>query len=432
MIADIARKLAGACRWYDCLLTSSAGTSVSFKENRLFAIRESQNSGCGLRVNIDNRVGFSYTNAVVEPDDLVSRACSTAPYGDMDDYDLPVPVPTADLEPFRPAIDSFSVDAEIDKAQELIEELRGRFPEVAIDLTVTRSSGTRRLANSAGFDRSYRHSLYGISIHANFVFKSGTRLLVWEGATELAPIEYRHLAEKLARKLELAMAVRTAPSGRLPVLFTPRAFGSLLGILKSGLSAKAVFKGISPFQNKRGERVFNERFSLSDNPLRADSPYAYPFDDEGVPGRDKIIIDHGVIGGFVTDLKHAARLGIEPTGNASRGYSSLPVPSFSAVTVAGGDSPSNRIIESIERGILAEQFIGLGQSNTLTGDFSANLDLAYLIENGTITGRVKDCMLSDNLFQLLAAPFDLSSDREPAGPSLLPYALFPAVNFTAN
>lgn len=432
MIEAIDKRLRGACRWYDCLCTQSESTVVSFRDNRLHAVRESQNSGCGLRVNIDNRVGFSFTNDASTPDGLVDRARATAPYGDIDDYDLPGRATLPATEPYRPSIDSFSVEREIDAARALIAELRGRFPDLSVDLTASRATGTRRLANSTGFDASYRHSSYGISIHANYVFDSGARLLVWEGTSELGPVDYRHLLDRLITKLDNAMTVRTAPSGKLPVLASPRAFASLLGILKPGLSAKAVYKGVSPFQNKLGERVFHEAFSLRDNPLAEDSPAGYPFDDEGTTAADKIIIDRGVIAGFVSDLKHAARLGHAPTGNASRGYASLPVPSFSAVIVPGGVTASAGLIEGMDRGVLVEQFIGLGQSNTLTGDFSANLDLAYLVEGGRIVGRVKDCMISDNLFSLLAAPFELSRDIERVGSATLPFVFFPAVNYTAN
>ena len=134
---------------------------------------------------------------------------------------------------------------------------------------------------------------------------------------------------------------------------------------------------------------------------------------------------------FITDLKYGERLGVGSTGNASRGYSSIPSPSFNGIVVEPGDEPFESLIKGIKRGIIAEQFIGLGQSNTLLGDFSANLDLAYLVEDGEIKGRVKDCMISGNIIDLLKGEFYLSSDRERKGSSLLPYAMFPEINIVA-
>jgi len=77
-----------------------------------------------------------------------------------------------------------------------------------------------------------------------------------------------------------------------------------------------------------------------------------------------------------------------------------------------------------------DQFIGLGQSNTLTGEFTANLDLAYALENGEIAGRVKDCMLGGNLFELLSTGPVFSRERIRYGSALVPFVLFPSVNLT--
>jgi PmbA protein len=179
-----------------------------------------------------------------------------------------------------------------------------------------------------------------------------------------------------------------------------------------------------------GAAMFNESLTVRDDPLMHGSPFSYPFDDEGVTAADKFLVNRGKIETFITDLKYAQKLGMAPGGNGTRGYSSLPYPSFSNVIIDPGTEPHDAIIGGITRGILVEQFIGLGQSNTLTGDFSANLELAYLVENGRIAGRLKDCMIADNLFRLLAGEMLLSAERERTGSVLAPSVLFPSVNFT--
>ena len=123
-------------------------------------------------------------------------------------------------------------------------------------------------------------------------------------------------------------------------------------------------------------------------------------------------------------------MNIAAQGNASRVYSSLPSPSFSNITISSGDKSSQSIISNISSGLLIDQFIGLGQSNTLTGDFSAGLDLAYVIDKGKITGCIKDSMIADNLFELLNRDIILSSDTETTGSITLPYICLPFVNYT--
>jgi len=142
------------------------------------------------------------------------------------------------------------------------------------------------------------------------------------------------------------------------------------------------------------------------------------------------MIGAGRIERFITDLKHAQKLGIPAEGNGTRGFSSLPYPSYSTIIIDPGTEPREAILAGMGRGILVEQFIGLGQSNTITGDFSGSLELAYLVENGQITGRVKDCMISDNIFRLLAGDIVMSAERERLGSALAPALLLPSVNFT--
>ena len=96
-----------------------------------------------------------------------------------------------------------------------------------------------------------------------------------------------------------------------------------------------------------------------------------------------------------------------------------------------GSKSFDEIVKGIELGIVAEQFIGLGQSNTLNGDFSANLDLAFLVENGVVKGRLKDCMISGNVYDLMKGDIIISREMERKGSSLLPYICLDGVSFTA-
>ena len=220
--------------------------------------------------------------------------------------------------------------------------------------------------------------------------------------------------------------------GESPVKFSLIPTTCILLILEflSGFDARTIFKGLSLFSDKKGQKFFNKALTIYDDPLLKNSPYSHPYDDEGIQAQKKALISDGIISTFITDLKYAEKLKIDPTGNASRGYSSLPSPSFSNIIVKNGKEKYEDIIKSIKKGVLVDQFLGLGQSNTLTGDFSANLDLAFLIENGEIVGRVKDCMITDNLFHLLKEDIVLSKERETNGSTLTPYVYFPSVNFT--
>lgn len=430
MIRDVLHKYRKKCRWYDVIAAEGRSLPISFKNNHIYSIVERENSGFGVRANIKNQTGFSFTNNPLKLDETFKRAISLAPYCDVEDFPLSSEEPAQSLEPYSEKIDEFNINREIAKGEEAIELIKTEFPDADIDIGISVSSGKRRLINSLGFDCEYRYSSYGVSISLIIVFDGGIRLNVGEVKRTLLPADHNDLIENIIWKTRNAVKIRKAESGKIPVIFTPRAFANLLGILASGLSLKSVYKGISPFAGKTGKKMFNECFTLWDDPLVPDSAYSYPFDDEGVPAKRKRVIGDGIIESFISDLKYAYKMKCTPSGNGSRAYSSLPAPSFSNIIINSGNTAFAEMLRGIKTGIMAEDFIGLGQSNTLTGQFSANLDLAYLIDNGEVAGRVKDCMISGNLFDLLSGDIILSKEIETHGSTILPYVLFPSVNFT--
>lgn len=424
------RSILKKCRWYDVIEVSGDNMPVSFKNNRLHTIMEKQNRGFGIRLNIDGRTGFSYTNDPGKIDRAVRKAEATSVYGEMENFKLPCSLPPC-FNPYSSEIERFSVRNEVDKGREVIDSLLRAFPRVTADISINRSTGSVRLFNSGGLDISYRNSYYSASVSATLISGSGVKIDIWEGKSSLKPESMEDLKRKVKNRLESALKLKKVAGGKRRVILTPKAVTGLMRIITGGLNGRSVWKGISPFCQKRGEKIFSSGITITDDPTQNDSPFSYPFDDEGVPGKKKILINEGTIETFINDLKYSERLKQEPTGNGTRGFASLPSPSFSNITIGEGPIDIEKIIAESNNAILIDQFIGLGQSNTLTGDFSANLDLAYLIERGEISGRVKDCMITGNLFELLAGELVLSQQREKRGAALVPYICFPSVNFTA-
>jgi PmbA protein len=424
------RSILKKCRWYDIIEVAGDNLPVSYKNNRLHTIMEKQNRGFGIRLNLDGKTGFSYTNDPGKINMAVKRAEATSVYGETENFELPHREPPR-FDPYSSEIDLFDVQNEAAKGREIVDSLLRRFPHLTLDISINRSTGSVRLVNSGGLDISYRNSYYSASVSATLIMDDGVKIDVWEGKSSLKPEGLVDLEEKVKNRLESALTVKSVSSGKRRIILTPKAASGLLRIVTGGLNGRSVWKGISPFANKKGEKIFSSDITITDDPTHGDSPYSYPFDDEGIPRKKKLLINRGVIETFINDLKYSERLDQEPTGNGSRGFASLPSPSFSNVTIEKGPEDIENIISGSHEAILIDQFLGLGQSNTLTGDFSANLDLAYLIEKGEVTGRVKDCMITGNLFELLAGELILSKQRETRGAALVPYICFPSMNFTS-
>jgi len=217
--------------------------------------------------------------------------------------------------------------------------------------------------------------------------------------------ELDRLVQTVRRSLRWSKetALATANTGDLPVIFTPRGVGAtLLHPLLSGFNGKNVANGSSPLGERWGEKIVDERISIYDNPLISGASGSRPFDDEGVASRRLGLIENGVAGGPLLDLQTAGQIGKTSTGAAGRGIASTPSPSSSIIDIAAGDTHFEDMIAGIKEGLVIEELLGAGQGNELGGDFRANVSLGYKIENGEIVGRVKDTMISGNVYKVLS------------------------------
>ena len=305
----------------------------------------------------------------------------------------------------------------IDTGQGLIERLLDEWPELLCDASVGWSAGRGRIMNSAGVDAEYEQTSYYCYIGAQLI--RGTDMLnVWAGygsSRLFGESDLDRLLQTVRRSLRWAtnMAQPTSNTGDLPVIFTPRGVSAtLLHPLVSGFNGKNVANGSSPLADRWGERIVDERISIFDDPLIPGASGSRPFDDEGVASRKHALIDRGVAGAPLLDLQTAGQLGKTSTGAAGRGLASSPSPGTSVIDIAAGNTDFDEMIAGVKDGLVVEALLGAGQGYELGGDFRANVSLGYRVENGEIVGRVKDTMISGNVYKVLSQVEQVSDSAE--------------------
>ncbi len=133
----------------------------------------------------------------------------------------------------------------------------------------------------------------------------------------------------------------------------------------------------------------------------------------------------------VYDLQTAGLMHTHSTGHGHRGYSSLPIPDYTNLVIQPGNIPYQKMIDEMDEGVIVHQVLGSGQSNILAGDFSLNIDLGFKIQNGQIVGRVKDTMVSGNIFTAFKKIGALSQEVENSGNLIAPYILLDQINITS-
>jgi PmbA protein len=430
-ILEYARKAADEA---EVFALTSEETSVQFETNRLKHIHSRQSTSVALRVVRDGRIGYATATAFDNPRELVEMAIETARFGMEVKFEFPAFTSFPEVKIFDPAVESVPTEEMTNLGQTLIDAVRKDTPGLICEGGVSKATVTLRLINSRGGQAGYNKSIFSLGVEGQLV-RDTDMLFVGEGRSSCNPLlDSGEVSREVIKQLEWAKEqarIRTAP---LPVIFTAEGVASSLAMpLMVAFNGKTVFEGASPIGNKLGQRVFSDKFSLTDDSSAVFRPSSRPCDDEGVPARDTPLVEKGVVGSFLYDLQTAGMAGTASTGNGRRGGAGLPSPSPNAFVIAPGDATFDEMVGAIKEGLVVEQLMGASQGNILGGDFSGNVLLGFKIENGKIVGRVKDTMVSGNIYKMLRDIEVIGGEPKWVGGFLnTPPLFFPAVSVASK
>ena len=192
---------------------------------------------------------------------------------------------------------------------------------------------------------------------------------------------------------------RKPPTGRFPVLYDERIASSLIGHLLQAMNGTAIVRGSSWLRDALGQEVLPTGLTLTEDPLRPRIGSSRPFDAEGLPVRKRALVENGTLLGWTLDLSTARRLGLESTGNASRGTAAPPSPSVTNIALTQGEQTRDALLADMGRGLLVTSLIG-SSINPTTGDYSRGAS-GFWVENGEIAYPVNECTIAGNLREML-------------------------------
>ena len=432
-VLDIARRRADGGA--DALWRRVERTSVAFEWGRLKAAGVTEEAGINLRVRHRGRVGVAGTTAAdVALDELVSRALASAELGEEIALAFPVRSPLAKIRTFFDR----AADARLDDLIAMGRSLLGRLEREGcqVNVSIERESAEVRVANTTGAAGAYRST--GVAVSVDVWRIAGDDVLAVGDAADGADLPgddvLATLAASINTRFNRALQIVEPPDGALPVVFTPAGLSALMLPVTQALSGKAVLQGISPLGAKVGERMFDARFSLADDPLLVGRPTSRPIDDECVVSRRTPLVEQGVVRRFIYDLETAARAKTQSTGHGERGIFGKPVPAYTNIVVgdvgAGHASPplGGGLLAEIRNGLLVDELIGVGQGNVIGGAFSHPVALAYRVDRGEITGRVKDAAVAGNAYELWKRVGGFGNDARWAGTRWAPSVLLDGVS----
>lgn len=188
-------------------------------------------------------------------------------------------------------------------------------------------------------------------------------------------------------------------TGSYPIIFDERISSSLIGHLLAATNGAMIARGSSWAKDLLGEQILPAGLSLIEDPHRARVNGSRAFDGEGLATSKRTIVDNGVLTGWTLDLASAQKLGLQSTGNATRGVSSAPSPSSWNVALTQGQKTKQDLIRDMGRGLLITSMIG-STINPNTGDYSRGAS-GFWIENGEIAYPVSELTVAGNLRDML-------------------------------
>ncbi|WP_262690321.1 TldD/PmbA family protein [Kordiimonas aestuarii] len=408
LLSDLVSKaVKGGADAADAVAVDARSRGVSWREGKLEDVEGSEGEDIGLRVIIGHKQASVSTSDRREANlkALIERTIAMAKAVPDDDYCGLAPEdrlhrgPLADLDLY----DDTEVSAEelTDLAREAEDATR------SVD-GVTNSAGAGAsasswaitLATSHGFSGHYQGSSFSVSSSAiagegtgmerDYEFTSARHFNDIMSASWVG----REAGERAVRRLG---PVRM-PSGKLPVVFSPRVANSMLGHLSGAINGASVARGSSFLKGKMGEAIFAPDVTVSDDPLRKRGLQSKLFDGEGVRVSKQNLVEDGVLKSWLLNTAAAKQLGLEVTGHASRGTSSPPGISTSNFYMNPGELSPDDLMMDIKDGLYVTELIGMGV-NGVTGDYSRGA-AGFRIKDGQLDGPVSEITIAGNLKEM--------------------------------
>jgi len=278
------------------------------------------------------------------------------------------------------------------------------------DARITKSSGASYgegeeeifLANSNGLSKSSKISScsYGVYVVAEKGEQksSGGEYCSRRFFADLKPPE--EIAAKAAKEAYEMLDPQMVETQKAAVIFDPDVARAILGGILDAINGERVLQGRSFLAKKLNKKIASELITIIDDGTRPKGLDSKPFDGEGVPTQKRIIVDQGILKGFMYNTIVAKRAGVKSTGNASRGgFTSLPGIGAHNFYMKAGKSSRDEIIKRTEKGLLLKGLTGYGIAS-VSGNFSGGAS-GFWVEKGKVAFPVRGLTIAGSAFEML-------------------------------
>ena len=423
-LLELARRVAGAARpgeELEVYVSRGVETDVRAYEGEVESLSSASSAGVGIRVVSGGRQGFAYAGSLdesvvaetlAEARDNVGFATADPTVGLAE----PDGVAPAAVDVWDEAVLDLPTTAKVELALELERRVRGadsRVRQVA-SADYGDMAAEAAIATSKGIEASSRRTVCSLAAEA----------IAGEGAESQTGVGFsaargpqdldldRAAADAVERAVRMLGATR-AKSGRCAVVFDRRVTSTLLAIVSSALSGEAVTKGRSFFADRLGEEVAAAMVTIVDDPTDTRAFGAAASDAEGLACRRNVLVEGGVLRGFVFDTTSARRAGTVSTASAVRGgYATTPVAGCRALLLSPGGLDAAGILADVGEALFVQSITGVHSGvNTVSGDFSVGAE-GLLVRDGQLAEPVREVTIASTLQRMLQSVVHVGADVE--------------------
>ncbi|MGI8778431.1 MAG: TldD/PmbA family protein [Acidimicrobiales bacterium] len=390
-------------------------------EGEIESLSSADTEGIGIRVIAGGRQGFAYAASFDETivAETLAEARDNATFGTVDEFaGLAVPdgVVPADIDLWQDELAEFPTDAKVALALEVERATRAADPRIRGVETAGYDdvSSEAAVASSEGIRASTRRTVCSVYVDAMATDGSQTQTgYGYSVARRPGDLDVAKAAADASHRSTRLLGSRKPPSGHLTVFFDPIVTASLLGLLSRALSGEAVLKGRSMFAGREGQAVGASSLTLVDDPT---NPLAYGagrYDAEGLATRRNLLLDGGVVAGFLHNSYTGRRSGTASTGSAVRGgFKGTPGVGSRALSLTPGDETQDQLLTRFGEGLLVQSVTGLHSgANPVSGDFSVGIE-GLMVRDGTVAEPVREATVASTLQRMLHDVTAVGADLE--------------------
>ncbi|MCK5760233.1 MAG: TldD/PmbA family protein [Candidatus Delongbacteria bacterium] len=379
--------------------SSAESVTVSIANGKLDSIETKKEGGYSIRTFKDGIMGFANSNQIEDPKPIL-ESLDISLLGKVEaDVDLPKPEKLPELDTYNNEIEIVTSETINQSCENMYKYLKNKL-DTEISTYGWKGVFKQKLLNSKGIDYNEKKSYSGMYARLDYPGGGGSMMKLFQskGTPDFCEKEL----DKLIELYKSGETIVKPEGGKMKVLFMPNTVYALIWRLYAAAQADSVDQGTSILKERIGEQIFSDKITIYNDPLNDEYPGAQAFDGEGIVNKRNYIVDKGVFKSFYGNLKFCKKIGIEPTGGASRGsWTSQPASSLSNLYLEPGNYSFDEIIKKIDKGIIIFGALGAHSGNIPNGDLSIGINPGLYVENGKIMGRVKDAMVAGNVYDIM-------------------------------